>query len=136
MNVIQEAIMTKYGLEIGQEFYILYNKSFDGYKIGEKVNNYKYHFDETGEVVNQRGQRKISILGGLVVERFSVEKVKTFKLKRMEKDILSIVRCKDVSFYIFGHLIDLKKLGYFKDVDDGRTTIQEILDNCEVIDGD
>ena len=134
MNVIQEAIMTKYGLEIGQEFYIAYNKSFDGYKNGEMVNNYKYHFDETGEVVNERGQRKISILGGLVAERFSVEKVKTFKLKRMEKDILSIVGCKDVSFYIFGHLIDLKKLGYFKDVKNGRTTIQEILENCEVVD--
>ena len=134
MNEIQEAIMTKYGLEIGQEFYIVYNKSFDGYKNGEMVNNYKYHFDETGEVVNERGQKKMSILGGLVAERFSVKKVKTFKLKRMEKDILSIVGCKDVSFYIFGHLIDLKKLGYFKDVKNGRTTIQEILENCEVVD--
>lgn len=75
MNVIQEAIMTKYGLEIGQEFYIAYNKSFDGYKNGEMVNNYKYHFDESGEVVNERGQKKMSILGGLVAERFAVEKV-------------------------------------------------------------
>lgn len=75
MNVIQESIMTKYGLEIGQEFHILYNKSFDGYKVGERVSNHKYHFDETGEVVNERGQKKISILGGLVAERFAVEKV-------------------------------------------------------------
>ena len=133
MNVIQEAIMTKYGLEIGQEFYIAYNKSFDGYKNGEMVNNYKYHFDETGEVVNERGQRKMSILGGLVAERFAVEKVETLRASRLEYDLMKNL----VGISRFGDwnlLITLKRKGHFKGIPDTTMKLKDILENCEVVD--
>lgn len=133
MNRVQQSIMKRYGLEIGQEFYILYNKSFDGYKIGERVNNHKYHFDKNGEVLNQKGQKKISILGGLVAERFAIEKEYTIKMKRFERDLLEIY-CVRTRFRDWRTLMHLKGKGHFKGVAYSFMTIQEILENCEIVD--
>ena len=133
MNLIQEAIMKRYGLEIGQKFYILYKKSFDGYKNGERVNNHKYYFDENGEVLNQKGQKKISILGGLVSERFSIEKVETFRASRLEYDLMKHL-VGTSRFDEWNLLITLKKEGHFKGIPDMTMKLKDILAICEVAD--
>lgn len=133
MNRIQQAIMKKYDLKVRERFYILYNKTFDGYDKGARVSNHKYYFDETGEVVNQRGQRKMSILGGLVAERFTVEKVKPFKLKQWEYDLLEF--CGDgTRFESWRTLMCLKEKGHFKGIENTGMRISYILKNCEVVD--
>lgn len=136
MNRIQQAIMKMYRLEVGQEFYILFNKPSDECKIGKRVSNHKYHFDESGEVVNERGQRKISILGGLVSERFAIEKDEHIKLSSIEYDLIN--QYVDIfslsSFDYWDMLNKLKKRGHFKGVKDTSMKLRYILENCEVVD--
>lgn len=62
------------------------------------------------------------------------------KLKQWEKDLLEVGYCTNRRFCDFDDLLALCDRGYFRGVTDikgsGDTsmTIQEILDNCEVID--
>ncbi len=55
------------------------------------------------------------------------------KLKQWEKDFLELADYKGYCFCTFGDYGAMKKRGYFKGVIDTDMTIEEILENCEVV---
>lgn len=55
------------------------------------------------------------------------------KLKQWEKDFLELAYYKGYCFCTFGDYGAMKKRGYFKGVIDTDMTIEEILENCEVV---
>lgn len=58
------------------------------------------------------------------------------KLKQWEKDLISLFDkgyCKDYSFSSFLYLNGLKEKGHFKGISDTSMKIQDILNNCEVV---
>lgn len=64
------------------------------------------------------------------------ERDKKIKLKQWEKDLISLFDkgySKDYSFSSFLYLNGLKEKGYFKCITDTSMKIQDILNNCEVV---
>lgn len=55
------------------------------------------------------------------------------KLQQWEKDFLELADYKGYCFCAFGDYGAMKKRGYFKGVIDTDMTIEEILENCEVV---
>lgn len=65
-----EMLMESINLKANEKFYICYPDT------GDRISNHAYYFDELGKVRNNKGQSKISILGGIMAECFKIEKVK------------------------------------------------------------
>lgn len=61
------------------------------------------------------------------------ERKEPIKLKQWEKDFLELADYKGYCFCAFGDYGAMKKRGYFKGVIDTNMTIEEILENCEVV---
>lgn len=62
------------------------------------------------------------------------EHKESIKLKQWEKDLLEVLDSKYATFLYYELLMRMRNIGYFKGITDTFMTIQEILDNCEVVD--
>lgn len=77
---------------------------------------------------------------GDFIDFLLAEHKEQIKLKQWEKDLISLYDeddeyySIDYNFNSFLALIRLKEKGYFKGVTDTSMTIEEILNNCEVVD--
>lgn len=69
----------------------------------------------------------------MVLDWLLAEYKEPIKLKQWEKDLLETYDPKYI-FYNHFSLDKMKIRGYFKGITDTNMTIQEILDDCEVID--
>lgn len=73
---------------------------------------------------------------GDLIDYLLAEHKEPIKLKQWEKDLISIYdenRSIDYRFSSFFTLDKLKEKGYFKGVTDTNMIVEEILNNCEVI---
>lgn len=120
-----ETLMKELGVGICEDFKVKPNCAGQGMCTGI------YHFDELGVLRRADGTPKDAVLGFLARGRFDIEKVKRFKLKQWEKDLLGMSYA-ETKFKYIDVLDHMKHMGYFKGVIDISMTIGEILDNCEV----
>lgn len=122
------------------------------------LEHYKYEISNRWMgYVKQRGQERYSeYLGLAIIDVFkedlkmlgfddpvtSVSEVmhwltreyqKPIKLKQWEKDFLELADYKGYCFCAFGDYGAMKNRGYFEGVTDTDMTIEEILENCEVV---
>lgn len=73
----------------------------------------------------------------MVLDWLLEEHKEPIKLKKWEKDLISLFDIrysKNYSFNSFLSLDGLKRKGYFEGITDTSMTLKEILENCEVID--
>lgn len=97
MTELQRALMDKYKIHAGEDFYIVYKDLVNGHTKNQRVNSQIYHFDGDGEVCNSKGQREISVLGGLLADHFDIEKVNSHPKKKRNNN--SIVRPTNLEYY-------------------------------------
>lgn len=55
------------------------------------------------------------------------------KLKQWEKDLLDCTFNKSLDFKDYRDLLEMKHRGYFKGISDTNMSIEQILNNCEVV---
>ena len=71
-----------------------------------------------------------------VIDWFLEEHIKAIKLTKLEKDILENLFYSCLEFCDYPHLLNLRKIGHFKGVENTELKIKDILENCEVIGDD
>lgn len=71
-----------------------------------------------------------------VIDWFLEEHIKPIKLTKLEKDILENLFYSCLEFCDYPHLLNLRKIGHFKGVENTKLKIKDILENCEVVDDD
>lgn len=54
------------------------------------------------------------------------------KLTKFEFDLMMTQPCRGIRFKQLGTLMDMKLLGYYKDIKDTSMFIDQIIENCEV----
>ena len=106
-----------------------------------KIHGYKsvYKYDEVGGGITEFIKAHPEIWEGdinseEVVDWFLEEHKKPIRLTKLEKDILENLFYSCLEFCDYPHLLNLRKIGHFKGIEDTSMTLTEILKNCEVID--
>lgn len=66
-----------------------------------------------------------------VVDWLLEEYKEPIKLKQWEKDLLETLQCKEFCYHEL--LLEMRYKGYFKGIKDISMKIEDILENCEVI---
>lgn len=70
------------------------------------------------------------------IDWFLSERIDRIRLTKLEKDILEEIFYSNNEFCYYSYLVNLRKRGHFKGIENTKLKIKYILENCEVIDDD